>query len=143
MGVVGPSLRPRGYLLPQSRKSEVSVPDALRRGRPGRMNCREGARRKLVAKAQAASAGRGFPFRLAGRWPAFLRPSEVPGRARLPDPLPGQARGPANSMSALWGERHASTSSYRVQYLHSLAFRNSKFWEPKGTSFHPNYQRKR
>lgn len=46
-----PSLRPRGCLRLEL-KSEVSVPDALQRGRPGRMNRREGARRRLVAKAQ-------------------------------------------------------------------------------------------
>lgn len=33
-------------------KSEVSAPNALPRGRPGRMNSREGARRRLLAKAQ-------------------------------------------------------------------------------------------
>lgn len=112
-------------------KCEVSVPDALQRGRLGRMNRRAGARRRLSEGPGPLPPAEGF---LSGWWGGgqpSLRPSEVPCRARQPDTLPGLARGPADLRSAQWGALHASKSSCRVQYFHSLAFRNSKFWEPK------------
>jgi hypothetical protein len=110
--------------------SEVSVPDALQQGRPGRMNRREGAGRRLSGGPGPLPLAEGF---LSGWWGGgqpSLRPSEVPCRARQPDRPPGEAR-PAVPRSAQWGTVHASSSSCRVQYFHSLAFRNSKFWEPK------------
>lgn len=88
-------------------KSEVSVPDALQRGRLGRMNRRAGAWRLSEGPGPLPPA-EGF---LSGWWGGgqpSLRPSEVPCRARQPDALPGLARGPADPRSAQWGTPLAS-----------------------------------